>query len=63
MSDRRNELSRVLAAIDRLLAEVEAIAEDPQDDDRGRALEFLIELRQRRRDVETALAAEKSSEN
>jgi hypothetical protein len=55
---RCNELARVLADIDRLLAEAEVIAaEDPED--RDRALELLIEFQDRKRDVEAKLRGER----
>jgi hypothetical protein len=45
MSDiRRNALVRSLAELDQLLAELEDIAENPEDNDRDRAIELLIEF-------------------
>jgi hypothetical protein len=57
MSDNRNDLARVLADIDRLLAEAEDIAErDPEG--RERALELLIEFQDRKRAVEAKMRGE-----
>jgi hypothetical protein len=55
MPTRPNELTRILAEIDGLLAEAEEIAEDPQDDDRDRALELVIEFQETKRSVEAKL--------
>jgi hypothetical protein len=54
----RNELARVLADIDQLLAELEDIAEDPPDDDGDRALELLIEFDGWRKGAEAKLTGE-----
>ena len=51
---RRNELARILADIDRLLAEAEDIAAEDSED-RNRALELLIEFQDRKRAVEAKL--------
>ncbi len=58
MPTRRNELARVLADIYRLLADLEEIAEDPEDDDRDLALALLIEFQEARRNVEVAMRSE-----
>ena len=51
----RNRLVRILADIDRLLPELEDIAQDPQDDDRDRALAMLIGFQEAKRGVEAKL--------
>jgi hypothetical protein len=42
--NKRQQLVRSLAEIDQLQAELEEIVEDPQDDERDRALALLIEF-------------------
>ena len=44
ISNRHTYLARNLAEIDQVLAEAEAIAVDPKDDDRDGALGLLIEI-------------------
>jgi hypothetical protein len=56
MPTSRNELAHVLADIDRLLAESEDIAADPEDDgERQAALDFLIEFQETKQRVERLL--------
>jgi hypothetical protein len=44
MNEKRTQLVRSLAEIDQLVAELEDIAEDPDDEDQIRALALLIEF-------------------
>ncbi len=57
MPDRRNELTRILAEIDRLLAEAEDLAEH-EPEDRDLALNLLIEFQERKGEVEAKLKDE-----
>jgi hypothetical protein len=51
----RNELARILADLDRCLANAERIAADPDDEDHDSALDFLIEFQEVRQRVEATL--------
>jgi hypothetical protein len=54
----RNELARILADLDRCLANAERIAAAPADEDHDSALDFLIEFQEVRQRVEAKLRGE-----
>jgi hypothetical protein len=58
MPDRRNELARILAAIDQLLAQAESIAIELTGEDRERARAVIAEFQKKRQAVEAELRGE-----